>query len=216
MKIISLSSINGGEACSIFTGIKQHFYNNDCITDFFSYLEISLEAINQVLTLNNKYIDFYFNSDLKVYKNKDNGYSIIFGNFDKIISHHDLKDINLYNDVIEKYKRRYYRLINDIKTNDKIFFIRYGNDNDDIKLIINFIEIIKNMNPNLKFHYININYINNLNISNYHNFQFNINDKKIYSDDIFYKILEYNWKELYDYIYNLLDDNEKDNFHYYV
>ena len=94
MKIISLASYNGGEACSVFTCIKKYFYNDNCITDFFSYLEVSLESVNQILLMDEKYIDSYFKENYEIYLNKDGNYSVIFKNFDKMISHHDLIENN--------------------------------------------------------------------------------------------------------------------------
>jgi hypothetical protein len=139
-----------------------------------------------------------------------------------MISHHDLHNNYSENDFIvflEKYKRRYYRFINDIFNNDKIFFIRYGND--DYDLIIKFINKIKSMNPNLKVIYINIIYDENSNIEldndNFIliNFFKYIDKNKKYSDDSFFRTIEYNWNIIYDKIKYKLNDNEKINFNYY-
>ena len=217
MKIISLASFNSGEACSVFTCIKKYFYNNNCITDFFSYLEVSLESINQILLMDNKFIDLFFKDNYDIYKNKDGNYSIIFKHFDKMISHHDLRennDISL-NIVIEKYKRRYYRFMNDIMNEEKIFFIRFGKENPlSIKY---FLELIKGKNPLLKCYFINIYcdeaYDIDTTIENCYYINFlNYLDKKTYHEDLFYRVMEYDWKQVYKVIYNLLDATEKETF----
>ena len=41
-------------------------------------------------------------------------------------------------------------------------------------------------------------------------------DKDItYNNDLFYKVMQYDWKQVYNVIYNLLDDKEKEDFHLY-
>jgi hypothetical protein len=307
MKIISLASYNSGEACSVFTCIKKYFYNNDCITDFFSYLEVSLESINQILLMDEKYIDSYFNKNNEIYLNHTNNYSIIFKNFDKMISHHDLIENNeeSFNKVVERYKRRYYRFIDDIKKENKIFFIRYGKENP--YSINYFITLIKMINPLLEFYFINVYYEksydtinlskqsgdkelfsevlsknseeinskedsslylgeentmnlyldkelfsgtiveentmnlyldkelfsgtiveeNTINLSKHLCVDQNTIDKCIYinfldyldkdityDNDLFYRVMQYDWKCVYNIIYNLLDSKEKKHFFY--
>jgi len=225
MKIISLSSYIAGPACAIAFSIKKFFYNCNYQTNIFDYLEISLLSINQVLYLKNNDID-YLDHNIEMYKNKDNNISVRFKNFDKLISHHDLKENyskNEYNLFIEKYKRRYNRLINDICIENKIFFIRYGIENKNN--IFNFINIVRKKNPNLTIYFINIIYdennylydndlleLDNFYLINFYNY-IDINFK--YNDDFFYRVQEFNWKIIYDIIYNNLDKNDKINFNYF-
>lgn len=225
MKIISLSSYIAGPACAIAFSIKKIFYNCNYQTNMFDYLEISLLSINQILYLKNNDID-YLDNNIEMYKNKDNNTSVKFNNFDKFISHHDLKENysnNEYNLFIEKYKRRYYRLMNDINIENKIFFIRYGIENKND--IFNFINIVNKLNPKLKIYFINIIYdennylydndlleLNNFYLINFYNY-IDVNFK--YNDDFFYKVQEFNWKIIYDIIYNNLDKNDKINFNYF-
>jgi hypothetical protein len=221
MKIISLASYNGGEACSVFTCIKKYFYNDNCITDFFSYLEVSLESVNQILLMDEKYIDSYFKENYEIYLNKDGNYSVIFKNFDKMISHHDLIENNeeSFNKVVERYKRRYYRFIDDIKNENKIFFIRYGKENP--YSINYFITLIKKINPLLELYFINLysenSYIFDKTIDNcfYINFLDYLDKDIIYHEDLFYKVMQYDWKQVYNVIYNLLNDKEKEDFNLY-
>ena len=214
MKIISLSSCTAGPACAIACAIKQYFYNNNYQTNMFDYLEISLLAIIQVLLLNPPDIE-YLSDNNEISLNIDDNNSVQFKNFDKIISHHDLKkDYNTidYNIFIEKYKRRYHRLINDIKNQNKIFFIRYGiEDETQLSILIN---TIIESNKNLELYFINIiNHEHNFNykyLKNTKNFIVinlynNLND----NEDLFLKTLNSDWKPIYDFIISNLSEDEQ-------
>jgi len=208
MKILSLSSNIAGNACAVAYSIK-NFYNNNYQTNFFDYLEISLLSINEVL--NEETIYDKLNSNQTMVKNKDNKESVYFNNFHKIISHHDL--VNNYNNkeyiyFIEKYKRRHIRFLDTIKSENKIFFIRYGFEN--YENITTFMNKIKNINPNLNFFFINVNYDEknieiNYDIKNYIYINFyNINDKNIqYNDDLYFKTIQFNWKVIFDLLMNI-------------
>ena len=223
MKIISLSSATSGTACAVSTSIKKYYYNNNYITNIFDFLEITLESINQILNIQNNNIEEYLKTNNDIYLNKDNNYSIIFKNFDKVISHHDLPfkyNNDNYNNLIEKYVRRYNRFINDLKYEDVIFFIRFGIDNNNS--IIYFINKIKELNPNLEYYYINVNYdeknINSeFNNKNYYYLNFyNYLDTSIeYDKDLFYKTIQFNWKIIYDFIINKINEKYKDKLKYY-
>ena len=136
-----------------------------------------------------------------------------WNNFDKLISYHDLKEV--YNEIelknfTKKYMRRYFRLINDIYNEKIIFFIRYGKTSyDEIK---NFYNNIKNLNENIICYFINVDYdksVNNIyyeDIKTYIYINFHaINEPKIYNEDIYFKLLEYNW----DFIFNIIEKNNK-------
>jgi hypothetical protein len=226
MKIISLSSSIAGPACAIGISIKKYFYNNNYKTNIFDYLEISFLSIIQLLNM--KYDDIEFLSDNNyIEKNNDGKYTVKFKNFDKIYSHHDLNDNYSekdYEEFIEKYKRRYKRFINYIKNENKIFFIRYGiEDFNEIELFIN---TVKNINSNLAIFFINVfydenkknNIINNsfYNLKNiyFYNFYETIDKNLKYSENLFDKTIEYNWKDIYNIIYDKLEENDKKNFIY--
>ena len=57
---------------------------------------------------------------------------------------------------IEKYKRRYIRLLDDIKIEKKIIFIRFGLENDTD--VLTFKNIINKINTSLKIYYITLVY----------------------------------------------------------
>jgi hypothetical protein len=215
MKIISLSSSIAGPACAIASIIKKDFYNNNCETNMFDYLEVSLESIIQVLNIkiNNLDIEDHLKNNISIIKNIDGNNSVFFNNFDKLISHHDLildYDITIFNNFIEKYKRRYFRLINSIINEDKIFFIRFGKDKEES--INNFINIVKSINNNIKIIFIHLyfdenNKVNNYNIKNYYyiNFYNNLDLNKKYSENLFYKTMEFNWDSVFEIIHNNIE-----------
>jgi len=222
MKIISLSSSIAGPACAIACSIKKHFYNNNYETNMFDFLEVSLESIIKVLSINNKLnIEDYLTNNYDVIVNSDGNNSVFFNNFDKLISHHDLilnYNEDIFNIFIEKYKRRYNRLINHILNEDKIFFIRFGEDNKDS--IISFINNVKKINNNLEVYFINLYFDENNkklhdDINNYYyiNFYDTIDYNKKYSEDLFYKTMEFNWLPIFEIINNNLSISEKITFY---
>ena len=220
MKIISLSAHIAGPACAIAVAIKKYFYNNNYITNIFDYLELSLISINQFLLLNEddiKYIDF----EDDWYVNHKKSVTIKFKNFHSIYSHHDLKQnftIYDYDELKEKYIRRYKRLIHDIKNEDKIFFIRYGFE-DSVQIELFYDNICKK-NPNLVFYYImlvysetkisfNIKYDNFIVINFYNYCNYNINNTIKYDNDPFNRVLQYNWKEIYNILEKYMNESDK-------
>lgn len=213
MIVISLSSNFAGPACAVATSIKKNLYSNkNYPTNFFDYLVISMKSINELLNLKENDINF-LDKNLKITNNTTDKKTVEFLNFDKMISYHDLKENYIEEDFknfIDKYKRRYYRLLNYIKNEKIIFFIRYNEENDvEIK---NFYNIINNINPELNFYFINLIYkenseeLNNDNndLNNYLSFNFyEINNKNItYDEDLFYKTLQFNWEKIFEIINN--------------
>lgn len=207
MKIISLSSEIAGPACAVANSIKK-YYNNNYKTNFFDFLEVSFFSIIQLLKIENIENELKTNNIISNYIGKK---SVYFNNFNKMISHHDLEENYSdedFNDFIEKYKRRYNRLLDIIKEEDKIFFIRYGLENEDF--INDFINEINKINECLNVYFINVDYntynLNiNYNIKNYVyiNF-FNYIDYNIkYDDDLYFKTLQFNWDKVFEIINNL-------------
>lgn len=149
---ISLSSSYAGNACAVRQSIINYTISNN-ETHFFDWLVTSMKSVNQILE--NTPILFENNY---IYPNKNDGITIKFLNFDLLISHHDIKEFNdnSINEITEKYTRRYLRLINTIKEQKKIYFIRYCKNSKDLeeKEIINFFNNITNINPKLDFKFI--------------------------------------------------------------
>ena len=211
MKIISLSANIAGPACAVANCIKK-FYHNDYKTNFFDFLEVSFYSIIQLLKIENiENIDNELRTNTYIISNSVNKKSIYFNNFNKMISHHDLEknySPEDFENFIEKYKRRYNRLINFIKEEDKIFFIRYGLEKEES--IINFINEVNKINEYVIIYFINVDYdIYNLNINYniknyvYINFYNYIDDNKKYEDDLYFKTLQFNWDEVFEIINNI-------------
>lgn len=149
---VSLSASEVAYACGIRQSIINYTQNHN-ETNFFDWLVASMKSINQVLE--NNPIEFDMNS---TYINQLNSTSIHFKNFHLLISHHDLHEINenSINSLIEKYQKRYTRLINIIKTKSIIYFIRYCKDSNTMEEneIITFFKNISILNEKLKFKFI--------------------------------------------------------------
>ena len=161
---ISLSSSYASNACAIRQSII-NYTKDPGETHFFDWLVTSLKSVNEVLE--GKHILFETNY---TYPNPLNTTSINFKNFDLLISHHDIEKFNdnSINEITEKYIRRYERLINTIKEQKKINFIRYCKNSTDIEEdeILKFYKNVKNINTNLLFNFILISDNNDLVIPN--------------------------------------------------
>jgi hypothetical protein len=222
MKLISLASSIAGPACAIAVSIKKYFYNNNYKTNIFDYLEINLKSINYILEImyKNNDIEKLLRTNNEIYLNNDGKSSVLFKNFDKLISHHDLPheyNDEQYSELINKYVRRYDRLKIDLYKEDKIFFLRFGKE--DKEDIINFIKNINIINPLLEVYFIHLDY-NNYNDQygyqierredllkyNYINFYEYIDFNKIYDENLFYKTIQFNWYIVYQYIKSISNE----------
>ena len=209
MKIISLSYEEAGYACSIGTSIKKKYKT---YTNFFDFLVVDMKSINQIINM--KDLNLLINNFKFEEQQKKENKTLVWNNFPKMISYHDLK--NNFNkqdlkDFNKKYLRRYYRLMNDIYNEKRIFFIRYGKTNiNELKLFIN---NIKELNEELEIFFINVDFDKNnkeniyySDIKNYIYINFSqINKNEIKNDDIYYKLLECNW----EYIFNKIEELNK-------
>ena len=137
---------------------------------------------------------------------------------DKLISYHDLKNNFTKTDYIEfcnKYKRRWVRFIHLIYEEDVLFFIRYGKVSEEE--LNSFYKNINFLNNKLIFYFINIDYNeNNLDkqeeFKNYQNYIYVnfylINNTNNDNDDIYYRILNYNW----NFIFKIIEKN----YHHFI
>jgi len=107
-------------------------------TLFFDLLMTSMEAVIQILSCSNIDTILYHDNIVKDMINPmcgDNS-RINIKSLNYCVSIHDLGVIFDDNDIqefINKYKRRFYRLIEYIKSNEKLCFIRHGFVTDDEK-----------------------------------------------------------------------------------
>jgi hypothetical protein len=157
---LSLSSSYVGNACAVRQSIINYTMNSN-ETHFFDWLVTSMKSVNEIL----ENTPIIFENDY-IYPNPLNTTSINFKNFDLLISHHDIHEFNdnSINEITDKYFRRYERLINTIKEQNKINFIRYCKNQANIeeKEINRFYKNIININPILVFNFILISECNDL------------------------------------------------------
>jgi len=112
-----------------------------------------MKSVNEVLA--GKRIAF---ESTYIYPNAVNTTTINFLEFDLLVSHHDIHEYttDCIESIIEKYTRRYHRLLDTIKSEKEITFIRYCKDNQDLSEIDihNFIEAVSSINNSLKINFI--------------------------------------------------------------
>jgi len=156
--------ISLGRHCGIACNIKK-FINNDIPTQFFDWSRTDFKCVLYILNL--RIIDTIFNNeniivDKESYKH-ENELCMTLKNFAKdnlcLLYHHDIP-YEEYNELdmnekltgfIDKYKRRYDRLIEIIKTDKKIYFIyniTEGFDYNDSNLFNN---ILTSINKNVNY-----------------------------------------------------------------
>jgi hypothetical protein len=164
-----------------------------------------MKSVNEVIT--GKPILF---EDKYIYPNSLNTVSIKFKNFHKLRSHHDIITFNenSVKEITEKYNRRYERLINAIKSDQPIIFIRYCKLDIEENQIFNFYRNIKKINNNLNFKFVLVSDCDKLvlskNLLNLTNFMYiNLNnymdDDVINETDEFQKIIK-KYKCIYDIV----------------
>ena len=149
----NITFISLGEACDVKFQLEAKFKSHNKInqTYFFDWIVSDFQTVLSVL--NGDFL-YKFKSDNLIIDNTIKKYSaslVTIKNFSKFSSLHDLpknynnKDVD---EFINKYSRRYNRLINLIKnSNEKMFFLRKTKkviSNRDIVLFNNY---IKKINP---------------------------------------------------------------------
>lgn len=144
--------ISIGSSCVIKHYIDK--YNSKNKTLFFDWLMISMKSVIDVLECND--INTILNIDNIIADPSapivDNNARIINKKLDFCVSIHDVPAKFTNKDIIEfidKYKRRYERIINYIKSSEKIVFIRCNNEPKE--LIDKFITTILTINPACNF-----------------------------------------------------------------
>ena len=147
MKYISI-----GSSCSVKYNIYK--YRDKGETLFFDWLVTSMKSIIDILGCDDINNILYFDNIIRDINEPYSGENskIIIKSLDLCFSIHDLPINYTDNDIldfIDKYKRRFNRIIEYIKSNKKICFVRY--DSISNLEIDNFIETITKINPNCDF-----------------------------------------------------------------
>jgi len=210
MKYISLASQHAGWACATSFYINKHIYSNTKEREFFDLITCSLKSVNEVLLM--KEIQFN-NIASPFYKvpNSTENLIVEFKGFHSMTTFHDF--CNLSQDSINHFKQFYKnlqnKLINDIMTQDKIYFFRTVTEQADLQEddIHDFYRHIHNMNGNLKFYFIilcnrqlkiseNLKYKGNFILFNFSDY---LIEGKYYNENIFRRIIDdYEWNALYN------------------
>lgn len=198
---MTIKLISFGSECDVKYQICKYLKINE-ETDFFDWLICDIDSVIDILTKDiNKLFTF---PNIKLIGYKNNKSIIKLFNTSKLISMHDLPIKYSFNDIYEfilKYKRRYNRLINIIKSNNKVYLIRRDNvSNEKIKKLMNILDNI-NSNNNITFillrtdiedHYIYSKRIININFN-----KLKLNNKNNWQRD------NYAWNLLFDFIFEL-------------
>ena len=147
MKYISI-----GNACCVKYNIDK--YRGKSETLFFDWLMISIDSVIEILNCNNINNILYSDNIVRDLNNQNdcNNSRIVIKSLNFCVSIHDLGKNYTDNDVldfIDKYSRRFKRIIEYIKSNEQICFIRTGYVS--CNEIYNFIETIKKINSNCDF-----------------------------------------------------------------
>ncbi len=154
MKYISI-----GYACSVKYNIDK--YRGESETLFFDWLMTSMDSVIEILNCNNINNILYSDNIVRDLNNPHHctnsncnctNSRIVIKSLNWCVSIHDLSKNYTDNDVldfIDKYSRRFKRIIEYIKSNEQICFIRMGYVSYDE--IYKFIETIKKINSNCDF-----------------------------------------------------------------
>lgn len=144
--------ISIGDRCNVKFQIDKHRHQIETL--FFDRIFSSMHSVMELLRCDNIDDILYFDN---VGRDKNDPTTstnsrIVIKSLDYCTSVHDLPLEYSDNDIVEfidKYKRRFNRIIEYIKSNEKIYFIRSGpvDDNDRQK----FIKTILKINPNCNF-----------------------------------------------------------------
>lgn len=159
MKYISI-----GFKCSVKYNIDK--YRGKSKTLFFDWLMTTMDSVIELLKCNNIKDILYIDNLVK-----DHSFigkktcKIKIQSLDFCYSIHDMPKYYKKNDIInfiEKYTRRFNRIIQYIKSNEKLCFIRYGKISNN--QVDQFINIIKKINPKCNFTLIVITNKENINL----------------------------------------------------
>jgi hypothetical protein len=170
MKLISI-----GAKCNVKRQMNNHTVPSETL--FFDWLSTDMDSVNQVIQCKN--IDDILNCKniIKSPTSKPNiRLEILISSLPYCLSIHDFsKDFSkkAIQDFINKYKRRYQRIIEFIKSTQKLSFIRYGKIEDNQKKT--FIESVLQINPNCNFTLVSININQNTYVINKSNYFLEIN-----------------------------------------
>lgn len=202
---MTINIVSFGSECDVKYQINKYL-NLMKETEFFDWLISDIDSVCDILSKDINTILTFPNIQLIGYKNIN---SIVkFKNCTKLVSMHDVPikyNFNDINNFILKYKRRYNRLIELIKSNNKTYIIRRDNPLDNkITKFINIINII-NANNNITLILLRNDIIDHYIFSkrviciNFNKFKLNKNND--------WQRNNYAWNLLFDFIIEISKDN---------
>jgi hypothetical protein len=148
--------ISIGPNCILKKQISKHIYSTETL--FFDWILTNMSSVISILETDN--IEKILNIDnvIRDIKTSNHG-KIIVKSLSYCVAihdaHPDLDETEDISNFIEKYKRRYSRIIQYVLNNEKIYFLRFDRVNESDKQ--KFIEIILKINPNCNFTLVSIN-----------------------------------------------------------
>jgi hypothetical protein len=147
--------ISLGAACNVKYQIDKHTKNSQ-VTHFFDWLMTSFESVNQLMSAASiePFLDpSTFTSEIRRDGKKIPRYTITLTKFHSCVSIHDVAgrdyDKTVIDAFVEKYKRRYERLMEEIKADRKTVFIYNGDITDEQAK--EFVKNILRINPSCLF-----------------------------------------------------------------
>jgi len=153
--------ISIGRGCMVKYQINKHIGSSPTL--FFDWLITDMDSVIELFNIySSGNIDIFFlpnnTAQCKKTPTHDSKYArILMGSLPCCTSIHDVNAIYTDADIcefIEKYKRRFMRIIEYINSNEKIYFIRYDKINNDQR--VKFIQTIKRINSKCNFELIAI------------------------------------------------------------
>ena len=189
MKYISI-----GENCCIKHNINK--YRDKSETLFFDWLITSMDSVIEILNCDNINNILYSDNIVKDLNHVCHCSKVFIKSLNYCVSIHDLGKNYTDRDIlgfIDMYSRRFKRIIETIKSDEKICFIRMGYVSNDE--IYKFIETIKKINSNCNFTLVVIDN-NNKN-----------NSEIIKQDNLLYIKLNIDIPEVFDWTHKYLNWN---------
>ena len=207
-----MTYISIGNACNIkyqidkYKGKRETLFFDWLTTDMNTIIEIlKCDNIDKILNINNLLIDSEICIDQKYVK-------CIIKSLSQFVSYHDIiknYNNNDINNFIDKYKRRFNRIIEYIKSRELLYFIRFNNITENEKNL--FFETIYKINPNCNFYLIIINNTKNIeNIFKDKNY-IEISPKILSNIKRDWTTSHINWKQIFIDIENYTKDNKSIN-----
>ena len=204
---MTINVISLGSECDVSYQIAKNFqYLGIRITHFFDWLISDMDSVINLLS--NEIGNILIPSNIKQIGSKGNNVILIFRNCSKLISMHDVPLKYSSNDIFDficKYKRRYFRFMQLIRSNKKTYFIRRDNASDEnINKLLDVFNKINKIN-NIFLIFLRTDIINH-EIYNKRVIFLNFNKFKLNDNDDWQRN-NYAWNLIFDFILEISKDN---------